>query len=86
MQLYLIRHAEAVDTVPDRARVLSEHGRDQVARLARFLQGWKGFRPEEVWHSSLVRARETAHLLVSGLEASVKLKEVAGLTPDDSPV
>jgi phosphohistidine phosphatase len=85
MLVYLIRHAEAVDTVPDHARVLSAHGRDQVARLGRFLRGSDAFRPAEIWHSSLVRARETAQLLVRDLTMTVPTSEVAGITPEDDP-
>lgn len=85
MLLYLIRHAEAVDTVPDAGRVLSARGRHQVAVLAEFLRRAKAFRPAEVWHSPLVRARETAQLLVQELALPVALKQVAGITPEDDP-
>lgn len=83
MLLYLIRHAEAVDTTPDHARALSARGREQVARLAGFLRRSNAFRPAELWHSPLVRARETAEAL--GRELALPSKEVAGITPDDDP-
>lgn len=83
--LYLIRHAEAVDTVPDHARILSERGRGQVRALARFLGRTRAFRPAEVWHSPLARARETATLLAQELALAAPLQCVAGLTPEDDP-
>lgn len=85
MLLYLIRHADAVDTVPDHARPLSAHGRHQVAMLANFLRRTKAFSPADVWHSQLVRARETAGLLVRNLDLKISPAEIAGLTPDDDP-
>lgn len=85
MLLYLIRHAEAVDTVPDAARALSARGRHQVAVLAQFLQRTNAFRPTEVWHSPLVRAHETAQLLTHELGVTLPRKATAGLTPDDDP-
>lgn len=85
MLLYLIRHAEAADIVPDEARPLTAHGRHQVASLAQFLQRSEDFRPAVVWHSPLVRARETAQLLLRELSLSTPLREVPNITPDDDP-
>lgn len=85
MLLYLIRHAEAADTAPDFSRALTARGRHQVQLLASFLARTKAFRPAEVWHSPLVRARETAEVLVRELGIGAPLKEVAGITPEDDP-
>ena len=85
MHVYLIRHAEAEDTTPDRLRRLSKHGRNQTRALAKFLRRSEAFAPEEIWHSTLVRAQETAALLSVGLKLPVPLREVADLAPDDDP-
>lgn len=85
MLLYLIRHADAVEALPDRARELSEHGREQVVALAKFLRRTGKFCPDEVWHSTLVRARQTAELLLREVGSDVACKEVPGITPDDDP-
>ena len=85
MDLFLIRHAHAEDTTPDELRSLSKRGRAQVRRLARFLRDSGGFEPEEIWHSPLVRAQETAALLCLGAKLGVPLREVTGLTPGDDP-
>jgi phosphohistidine phosphatase len=83
--LYLIRHADAIDLHPDHARPLSDRGREQVKALAKFLGRSESFSPDEIWHSSLVRARETAELLAKGLDFSGKCHEAAGLRPEDDP-
>ena len=85
MNLYLIRHAHAEDTQPDHLRRLSKRGRVQVRTLAKFLRHAGVFVPEEIWHSTLVRAQETAALLGVGTKLGVPLREVAGLSPGDDP-
>lgn len=85
MQHYIIRHAHAVDLVPDHARTLSSKGRSQVARLVEFLSQGGDFTPDEIWHSPLVRARETAMLLAEPLKLTRSLREVPGLLPDSDP-
>lgn len=85
MYLYLIRHAHAEDGTPDALRPLSKRGRQQARRLARFLRQSGDFAPEEIWHSPLLRARETAALLLRGTRLKAPQREVAGLTPEDDP-
>jgi phosphohistidine phosphatase len=85
MLLYLIRHAEAADLIPDHARPLTEHGRDQVRALGKFLRNPKAFAAEEIWHSPLLRARQTAELLVREINFKGPCREVRGLTPEDDP-
>lgn len=60
MSLYLIRHAHAVDAEENSKRPLSHRGHKQIRRLAAFLKSTDALDCDEVWHSPLVRARETA--------------------------
>jgi len=83
MRLFLIRHAHAVAADEDAERPLSKKGREQVKRLAKFLEDSKAFQPEEIWHSPLLRSRQTAKLLAKKLEFSAPLIEVEGLEPED---
>ncbi len=83
--LYLIRHAHAVDDEDDAGRPLSAEGRAQVRRLAAFLRPSGEMQPAEMWHSPLVRARQTAALLAELLELRAPLKNVAGLKSEDDP-
>lgn len=85
MQLHLIRHAHAEDTRPDPLRRLSKRGCRQVRTLARFLRRSEALAPKEIWHSTLVRARETAELLAERTRLKVPLREIAGLAPEDNP-
>ena len=85
MQLYLIRHAHALDGDDDEARPLSGKGRAQVRRVASFLRTSGVFTPGEIWHSPLVRARQTAELLARRLKLDAPLCAVADLTPADDP-
>lgn len=83
--LYLVRHAHALDAEVDPARPLSERGRQQVATLARFLQPSGAFRPEEMWHSPLLRSRETAESLALHLKLGAPLRVMPDLQPEDDP-
>lgn len=83
--LYLIRHAHALDDADDAARTLSSRGRAEVMRLARWLQPSAAFEPAKVWYSPLVRARETAELLLGELGLAVRSTERAELDPDADP-
>jgi phosphohistidine phosphatase len=83
--LYLVRHADAIDLADDAARPLSKAGREQVEALAQLLRPAQAFQPTEVWHSPLIRARETAHLLTRGLGLKAKLSVHAELVPEGDP-
>jgi phosphohistidine phosphatase len=86
MSLFLVRHAHAVTEQENRKRPLSERGRTQVRALAAFFDQNGLFAPSFVWHSPLVRARETAELLLNGLASEAALVETPGLLPEDDPL
>lgn len=83
--LYLIRHAHAAEAERDEIRALSHRGRAQLKQLAALLGPSGAFTPDEVWHSPLVRARETAELLVHELHLHPKWRERRELEPDADP-
>jgi phosphohistidine phosphatase len=85
MQLYLIRHAHAVDTEEDPARPLSRKGRAQVIALADFLRRSERFTPREIWHSPLARSQQTAALLAERCGLDVPLTQMPDLEPEDDP-
>jgi phosphohistidine phosphatase len=85
MKLYLIRHAHAEDGLDDARRPLSARGRKQIRTVARFLRRTGEVVPAEVWHSPLLRARDTATLLFGRLKLPVKLRTVLGLSWGDDP-
>ena len=57
--IYLLHHAEAVDASVDPQRPLSPGGRAHAARLAADAAA-RGVRPDVIWHSGKLRARQTA--------------------------
>ncbi len=85
MLLYLIRHAHAVKEEEDPVRPLSARGRDDVRRLAVFLQANHALAAAQLWHSPLLRARETAELLATALGMEGTLVETGDLLPEDEP-
>jgi len=85
MPLYLVRHAHAVPMQNDSQRTLSDRGRAQVRSLAGFFRRNGLFTPAFVWHSPLIRARETAELFLIGLGSEAALVETPGLLPEDDP-
>ena len=83
IKIYLMRHAHAVPEEEDPVRPLSERGRAQVRAMADFLRPRGGIEVERVWHSPLLRARETADLLCDRLEIAATRREIDGLLPYD---
>lgn len=83
--LYLIRHADALDGDVDAGRPLSPKGSRQVRHLAQFLKESRAVEVREVWHSPLVRARQTAEELAKEAGWRARLREMKGLLSDDPP-
>ncbi len=82
MRVYIVRHGQAAAAASDSARPLSPEGRAEVTRLGDYLAR-EGIRVSAVWHSSKVRARETAQLLADTGRLGGPLEARAGLRPDD---
>lgn len=85
MNLFLIRHAHAVTADENAERPLSERGRADLQRVAAFFRTNGLLRPAQLWHSPLMRARETAELLDEGLMLEGVRVETIGLMPEDAP-
>jgi len=63
MNLLLLRHADALPGHDDAARPLSDRGEDEAKRVGRFLDKI-GFEIDLAYSSPLIRARETAEIVV----------------------
>lgn len=76
LELYLLRHAHAGDrdswSGPDEDRPLTDKGRRQAKRLARFLRALH-FQPEIIISSPKVRAAQTAEIVAAALKLDVAL-------------
>jgi phosphohistidine phosphatase len=79
--LYLIQHGEAADEKTDPARPLTQKGRSDVAETARFMRE-VGVEIDEVWHSTKLRARQTAEIIAKTLRLKYSF-EKGCLNPND---
>ncbi|HEA50786.1 hypothetical protein LCGC14_1484530 [marine sediment metagenome] len=82
MQLLIMRHGEAGWHSLDQERTLTEAGRSQTAECAARIAA-SPWRPEQIWSSPYVRARQTAAIVSEILNCPVD--EKAFMTPDDDP-
>ncbi|NVB84056.1 MAG: hypothetical protein HOV81_37115 [Kofleriaceae bacterium] len=83
MDVFLIRHADAIDEtldLRDPMRHLTAHGRAQATALGDRLR-WLDCMPTNIWTSHLVRAVQTAELVATALAATVPIEVVPGLAP-----
>jgi phosphohistidine phosphatase len=86
--IYLVRHAIAEARGPeypdDTKRPLTRKGKD---RMRRAVAGFRTLEPgiELVVSSPLVRAKQTATILLEGLAGSPRLEQIKALAPDHSP-
>lgn len=83
-QLVLVHHGEALPDHVDPQRPLSLRGREMVEALAQRAAA-EGIRPEVVWHSGKLRARQTAEALWRACNPLAELRAVRGLQPEDGP-
>lgn len=85
MDVFLIRHADAIDEtrdLRDPMRHLTAHGRAQATALGDRLR-WLDCVPTQIWTSHLVRAVQTAELVATALAATVPIEVVPGLAPGE---
>lgn len=87
MQVYLIRHADAVpedDAGADHYRWLSGRGREAARGLARLLRE-QGVELDAIISSPLPRAIQTAELVANGLDFIAPIQVHASLQPGGHP-
>ncbi len=86
MELFLVRHAEAVersDTLQEEVRWLTPKGRKLTQKAAARLRK-KNIRPARIITSPLTRAVQTAELLMAELGKHAELTADSRLAPDSS--
>lgn len=84
MELYLVRHGDAVEASVDPERPLSERGRHEVETVAHKLAA-RAVRPVEILHSGKARAQQTAEIIAGVLGLGDRVRERSGLAPNDDP-
>ncbi|HAN81191.1 MAG TPA: hypothetical protein DCQ47_07045, partial [Gammaproteobacteria bacterium] len=83
MHIILMRHGEAVPFAPNDAdRTLTPKGKSQAMNTGSQLKrgGWS---PEAVYCSTLIRAQQTAELVIDVMRLDVIANKVEGITPED---
>ncbi len=86
MDVFLIRHAAAIDEtleLRDPMRHLTADGRRQATSLGDRLR-WHDCNPTHVWTSPLVRAVQTAELVMSILKVDITIDVLPALSPGES--
>jgi len=84
MHVYLIHHGVAVGPGEDARRPLSPVGAASVARLAAKASAL-GAKPDVVWHSGKLRAKQTAQEFWRACNALAEFGATRDLQPDDPP-
>jgi phosphohistidine phosphatase len=84
LHLFLVHHGDAVGPEIDVRRPLSSSGREAVERLATGAAA-RGARPDSVWHSGKLRAKQTAEMFWRACNALADLSASRDLQPDDPP-
>jgi phosphohistidine phosphatase len=84
MHLFLIHHGVAVGPKEDARRPLSAVGLAGAARVAN-LAAARGAKPDVVWHSGKLRAKQTAQEFWRACNALAEFAASRDLQPDDPP-
>ena len=84
MNFYLVRHGDAVAAVENAERPLSRTGREQVQRAARRMLE-RGSEVSRIYHSGILRAKQTAEILAQAFPTNLAVEPHAGLLPEDDP-
>jgi phosphohistidine phosphatase len=82
--LLLVHHGDAVGPEVDAMRPLSTDGRAATNRLA-IAAADRGAKPDVIWHSGKLRARQTAEFFWKACNPFAPLTAERGLLPDDPP-
>jgi phosphohistidine phosphatase len=82
MNLYLVQHGLSLPEEKDPKRPLSPEGEEQTQKIAEFLK-IRGIKVECIWHSSKLRAIQTAQV-ISKLISCPEILERNDLNPLDS--
>ncbi len=82
MIVYLVQHGEAVLETVDPERPLSQKGREDVSKVAKFLS-LKNLQIDEVWHSEKLRTKETAAIFHKVLCPNAGIFQKDKMKPND---
>jgi phosphohistidine phosphatase len=84
MKIYLVRHGEAEGAEVDPERPLTKNGEKQVIVLAKKIKS-KHFAIDEIIHSGVLRAEQTANILERELGLNHPVSQGEDLLPGSDP-
>ncbi|HEY7317322.1 MAG TPA: phosphohistidine phosphatase SixA [Candidatus Binatia bacterium] len=84
MNIYLVRHGEAVSERMDPERPLTPSGREEVEQVARKAAA-RGVQVSAIFHSGILRAKQTAEIFAAHLQFNSGVQKLSGLLPQDDP-
>jgi phosphohistidine phosphatase len=84
MLLYLVQHGDAKKEEEDPSRPLSDKGRHDITKVASYASHLN-ISVVKLFHSSKLRAKQTAEILFEHLRPVKGISEADGLTPLDNP-
>jgi len=82
LDIYLIQHSESLPEKEDPARPLSEPGKATMEKVGALAARIK-IKPDVIFHSGKLRAKQTAEILARSLDLLDKVRERQGLGPSD---
>jgi len=85
VDFYLVRHGEAVSHAVDPLRPLTVAGRHDVEQVAR-MAATRKVQVAAIYHSGILRAKQTAEILGAHLSPAAGVREMSGLRPQDDPM
>jgi len=85
MALFLVQHGKSLSKDVDPDQSLSQEGISEVERIANVAKGY-GVKVSRIEQSGKTRARQTAEIFSSALEAEDGVHEKSGLKPLDDVV
>jgi phosphohistidine phosphatase len=83
MRVYLVQHGEAKKEEEDPLRPLSESGREDVQRVAKYAENLD-IQANKIYHSGKLRAKQTAEILAEKLNIE-QVIEAEKLAPNADP-
>jgi len=84
VKLYLVQHGEAKREEEDPARPLTDKGREEARRIARYIAK-AGVSVDKILHSGKLRAAQTAEIMAEALSPRGGVEQADGLDPLADP-
>jgi len=83
MQVYLVQHGEATSVEVNPERPLTEKGKADVGKIARFLKN-SDIKLDAIWHSTKLRAKQTAEIIAEAIKPEQGIQQKENLAPLDT--